>query len=80
MACLGIADMNWKRGLLRLWIGLSTAWITLCLVNVFVIKARFDDFSVTEFLPTFVLYAFLPPIALLGAGYLVAWIGRGFRQ
>jgi hypothetical protein len=61
--------MNWKRGLLRLWLLLSVLWAAFWIVVVFV----GDGGAVL------VAFAMLP-FALLLLGYGLLWIGRGFRS
>ena len=60
--------MNWKRGLVRMWLLLSVLWAAFCIALMFV-----GDGSA-------VLVAFaILPFALFLLGYGVLWTARGFR-
>jgi hypothetical protein len=60
--------MNWKRGLVRMWLLLSGLWAAFCVALMFV-----GDGST-------VLVAFaILPFALFLLGYGVLWTARGFR-
>jgi hypothetical protein len=61
--------MNWKRGLVRMYLLLSVLWAVFCIALMFV-----GDGSAV-----LVAVAMLPfALFLLGCGVL--WIGRGFHK
>jgi hypothetical protein len=72
--------MNWKRGLLRLWLMLVVLWVA------FLTYAAYDEY--THWPEQFarhwpVLYLALivgPPFVLFLLGRGLLWIGRGFRS
>lgn len=65
--------MNLRRGLLRAWAVVSILW-----VGVWVVPSLFI-LSPEERLGIGVL-AFVPPLVVLIAGYVVAWVIAGFRR
>jgi len=70
--------VNWRRGLIRVWLLLSAAWImgwTVYLI-LFAIQVGFQ--SSRDFLAIPVLL-FGPPIALLLFGLAAGWAFRGFK-
>jgi hypothetical protein len=61
--------MNWKRGLIRMWLLLSVLWAAFWIALMLFV----GDSSA-------VLLAFaMLPFALFLLGYGLLWIGRGFR-
>jgi hypothetical protein len=73
-----IKAVNWRRGLIRVWLLLSAAWIMGWAVYLilFAIRVGFQNFR--EFLAIPVLL-FGPPIALLLFGLAAGWAFRGFK-
>ena len=70
-------EINWRRGLFRVWLLVSTAWImgwTVYLV-MYGIRGGFKDISDLIVLP--VLF-FGPPIALFLLGAMAGWAFQGF--
>jgi hypothetical protein len=66
--------MNWRRGLFRLWVAASAAWI-IFLVGLMVVdppaNPRWDRVAIA---------AVILPAAVWALGMLTVWIGRGFRK
>ena len=73
-----IKAVNWRRGLIRVWLLLSAAWIMGWAVYLilFAIQGGFQNSR--EFLAIPVLL-FGPPIALLLFGLAAGWAFRGFK-
>ena len=71
-------QVNWRRGLLRVWLLLSAAWIMGWVVYLIIngIQAGFQ--SPRDFLAISVLLIG-PPIALLLFGLVAGWAVRGFK-
>jgi hypothetical protein len=86
--------MNWKRGLLRLWIAVSLLWLihpTYVLINQLRDLAATEGSTIpypADYWPQsradaflqFVATAIGPPISLLVLGLAATWIIAGFRQ
>jgi hypothetical protein len=70
--------VNWRRGLIRVWLLLSAAWIMGWAVHLilFAIQGGFKNYR--DFLAIPVLL-FGPPIALLIFGLAAGWAFRGFK-
>jgi len=70
--------LNWGRGLIRVWLLLSAAWIMGWTVHLilFAIQGGFQNSR--DFLAIPVLL-FGPPIALLLFGLAAGWAFRGFK-
>jgi hypothetical protein len=70
--------VNWRRGLIRIWLLLSAAWIMgwVVYLTIFAIQNGFQ--SSRDFLAIPVLL-FGPPIALLLFGLAAGWAFRGFK-
>jgi hypothetical protein len=73
------APLNWRRGLLRLWLLLSGAWITAWTIYVVLEGIQGGLKSAGELLALPVLL-FGPPIALLLFGLAAGWAFRGFNS
>ena len=73
-----VMQVNWRRGLLRVWLLLSAAWIMGWVVYLIIngIQAGFQ--SPRDFLAISVLLIG-PPIALLLFGLVAGWAVRGFK-
>ncbi len=72
------APLNWRRGLFRVWILASTAWIMSWAIYL-VVDALNEGFKDRNLLVVPVLL-FGPPIALLIFGIATGWAFRGFRM
>ena len=69
----------WRRGLLRLWLLVSAAWIMGWAIYA-ILYAMGDGFkTVGDFLSIPVVF-FGPPVALLLFGLAAAWAFRGFKM
>ena len=69
--------INSKTGFIRFWVVLSAAWIMLLLVVGISQNGLWGFFSKMNFQSS-MLFA-LPPVLLLGIGYFMRWVFRGFR-
>ncbi len=79
--------MNWRRGLLRLWLALTIVWVAVWVVAV-VVRATYwgpeqgswEGYGGMNLsaLP-FVAVIVVPPVVVFGVGWLVLWVFRGFR-
>jgi hypothetical protein len=73
------APLNWRRGLFRLWVLVSAAWIMAWAIY-FVLSAMTRALSTEgDFLAIPVVF-FGPPIALLLCGLATKWAIGGFRS
>jgi hypothetical protein len=72
------SQVNWRRGLLRVWLLMSAAWIMGWMVYLILYGIQSGFQSSGEFLSVPVLLAG-PPIALLLFGLMAGWAFRGFR-
>ena len=70
--------VNWRRGLIRVWLLLSAAWIMGWAVYLILFAIRVGFETSREFLAIPVLL-FGPPIALLLFGLAAGWAFRGFK-
>jgi hypothetical protein len=71
-------EINWRRGLFRIWLLLSAAWIMGWVVNLilFGIQVGFQNYSGLLSIPVLLLG---PPTALLLFGLAARWAFRGFK-
>jgi hypothetical protein len=70
--------LNWRRGLFRLWLLVSAAWLMSWSIY-FILSAMAQAFhTVGDFLAVPVVF-FGPPVALLLCGLATGWAIRGFR-
>ena len=70
--------VNWRRGLFRLWLLVSAAWLMSWSIY-FILSAMAQAFhTVGDFLAVPVVF-FGPPVALLLCGLATGWAIRGFR-
>ena len=69
--------INSKIGFIRFWIVLSVAWIMLLLAVGFFQNGIWGFISKVNF-QSFILFV-LPPVLLLGIGYFMRLVFRGFR-
>jgi hypothetical protein len=71
--------IHWRRGLFRVWLLMSAAWIMGWAIYS-ILKAMNHEFkTVGDFLSIPVVF-FGPPIALLLLGLAAAWAFRGFKM
>ena len=70
--------MNWRRGMLRLWILVSSAWL-MGWVIYFTIKFMSGEFT-TQHIPVVPVVLFGPPLALLLFGLGTKWAIQGFEM
>jgi hypothetical protein len=74
-------EMNWTKGLFRLWIAVSLLWIISFLIDRFsdnipsIVELQQHSQSTTQLVALVVG----PPIALLVLGFVIWWIIAGFR-
>jgi hypothetical protein len=71
-------QVNWRRGLLRIWLLVSAAWIMGWIVYLIIYGIQSGFQGPNEFLSIPVLLIG-PPIALLLFGLLAGWAFRGFK-
>jgi len=69
--------INSKTGFIRFWVVLSVAWIMLLLVVGISQNGLWDFLSKMNFQSSMLFV--LPPVLLLGIGYFMRWVFRGFR-
>ncbi len=78
---LGVNDneptVNWRRGLLRLWLLISVAWIMgwLVYLAMYGIQVGFKRWGDVLEIP---ILLFGPPVALLLFGAMARWAFKGF--
>ena len=72
------APVNWRRGLLWVWLLVSAAWVMGWLVYLILYGIQSGFRSSAEYLALPVLL-FGPPVALLLFGLLAGWAFRGFK-
>lgn len=71
------APVNWRRGLFRVWVLVSTAWVMSWLIYLIVDIIR-SGFRASDMLVVPILL-FGPPLALLIFGMAAGWAFRGFK-
>jgi hypothetical protein len=71
------SPVNWRRGMFRLWILASSAWVMGWLIY-FAIKFMSGEFS-TPHIPVVPVVLLGPPLALLLFGLGTRWAMRGFE-
>jgi hypothetical protein len=72
-------ELNWRRGLFRVWLVLSAAWIMGWIVYLILVGIKGRLQTLGDFLSIPVLF-FGPPIALLLFGLAAGWAFRGFKK
>lgn len=73
-----VTPLNWRRGLFRLWLLVSAAWLMSWSIY-FILSAMAQALTtVGDFLAIPVVF-FGPPVALLLCGMATGWAIRGFR-
>ena len=70
--------INWKNGFIRFWIALSVGWGLLILVVAFGTGLPYK-YDVIKGVLVFIFLWLFPSILLLGIGYVIRWVIRGFR-
>ncbi len=73
-----LAPINWRRGLMRLWILVSAAWIMGWLI--FFAIEFISGKSTGPDLLVIPIILFGPPIALLTLGLATRWAFQGFES
>lgn len=71
------AEMNWKRGLFRIWILVSVGWIMGWTIYLLLEGVQGSLSTRGDFIEVPILL-FAPPIALWLFGLAAAWAIRGF--
>lgn len=72
------SPVNWRRGLFRVWLLLSAAWIMGWIVHLILFAIQGGFQNPRDFLAIPVLLIG-PPIALLLFGLAAGWAFRGFK-
>jgi hypothetical protein len=70
--------VNWRRGLFRVWLLFSAAWLMGWIIYLIMFGLRGGFRTTGDFLEIPVLL-FGPPIALLLFGVATGWAFRGFK-
>ena len=73
-----VAQINWRRGSVRVWLLFSAAWIMGWIVYLIIYGIQGGFKSPGDFLAIPVLLIG-PPIALLLFGLVAGWAFRGFK-
>ena len=73
------APLNWRRGLWRLWVLASSAWVLGWIVYLAIWLLRTGMWQTGDLLAIPVLL-FGPPLALLVFGLATAWAFKGFAR
>jgi hypothetical protein len=70
--------VNWRRGMFRIWILISAAWIMgwIIYLIMFGLQGGFKEQGDVLVVPVVLIG---PPIALLLFGYAAGWAFRGFK-
>ena len=69
--------LNWRRGMLRIWLVLSAAWIMGWIIE-FIVYGLQGGFRFASDLLAVPVLLFGPPVALLIFGVAAGWAFRGF--
>jgi hypothetical protein len=70
--------INWRRGLFRVWVLVSVAWLMGWIIFLIMVGIQGGLQTTGDFLEIPVLL-FGPPIALLLLGVAAGWAFRGFK-
>ena len=73
------APLNWQRGMFRLWLLVSAAWIMGWAIYLILSVIAQALTSLEDFLAIPIVF-FGPPIALLLCGLAAAWAIRGLKS
>jgi hypothetical protein len=71
--------VNWRRGLLRVWLLLSAAWLMGWAIYLTMYGLR-GGFKTTGDWIVIPILLFGPPLALLLFGFAARWAFRGFKM
>ena len=74
-----LAPLNWKRGLFRSWVFLSSGWI-MGWVIYFIMDGFQGGISSRGDMAAVPIVLFAPPVALWIFGLAAAWAVRGFES
>jgi hypothetical protein len=77
-AARAATQLNWRRGLWRVWLLVSAAWTMGWIVYLILYGIQGGFHGPTEFLAIPVLLIG-PPVALLLFGFMAGWAFRGFK-
>ena len=69
--------VNSKTGFIRFWVVLSVGWIMLLMTVDLSQNGLWGFLSKMNFQSSMLFV--LPPVLLLGIGYFMRWVFRGFR-
>src|ERR1700751_3567918 len=72
------APINWRRGMFRIWILVSAAWIMAWAIAL-IIQGIGGEMKVPSDLLQIPVVLFGPPVALLLFGIAARWAFQGFR-
>src|SRR5215470_16179586 len=70
--------INWRRGMFRVWILMSVAWIMGWIIYLILVGLQ-GGFKVTGDVLAVPVLLFGPPVALLLFGFATGWAFRGFK-
>lgn len=70
--------INWRRGMFRVWLLVSAAWMMGWIIQ-FIVYGLQGGFKMTMEALTIPVLLFGPPIALLLFGIAAGWAFRGFK-
>jgi hypothetical protein len=70
--------LNWRRGMLRVWLLVSAAWIMAWIIYL-VLQGLQSGFNATGDFLAIPVILIGPPIALLLFGLATGWAFRGFK-
>ena len=73
------APLDWRRGMFRLWLLVSAAWIMGWAIYL-ILSAMAQALRTPEDFLAIPIVFFGPPIALLFCGLAAAWAVRGFKS
>jgi len=73
------AQLNWRRGLLRVWLLVSAAWIMGWIVYLIIYGIQSGFRGGSGDLLAILVLLLGPPVALLLFGLLAGWAFRGFK-
>ena len=70
--------LNWRRGLFRVWVLVSAAWMMSWVIYLIMDVVR-SGFTTSDFFAWPILL-FGPPVALMIFGLAAGWAFRGFKS
>jgi hypothetical protein len=76
------ANLDWSRGLLRVWVVLSALWVAVIACGYLFLVIRGEPRSSLQDMPASVIgaTALVPPLLALAFGMAGVWVARGFRR